>query len=546
MGNTLNKLNLFIRDIRFVSKVTGTKNKKLRILVSILLIFLSFSSDIAIIVTIASLFQPTIQSENFLVDFLINNLYLLPLIVVIRQVANYLDVLNSFKLRYEVEENLRVFLLKEVFNKGNYSIGDAYHFLNSFALSVGAFYYSLIAFFASILQLSLYAGYLIFTDINTLLILFIGIVLLYAPTKFFTKRGRRYAHIDWEAAREYNNNLQKILENIFLIKLLKKIEDEITKFRFTLKTYYGAALNNQKVGTLTSSFPQFATFFLLSILLAFFNFTSRLTLDFIGILIRLFQEFSKVNKNIMLVSNNHVVISKLYELIENSTEVHNENFIVDDQIQNAIEVRGLSFKYYNSDDAIFNDISFNIQKGSHIVLTGPNGSGKSTLLGLVSGLIYPQSGKVISHSIKYGYVGVTPLIVTGTIRENLIYGNEGEITDEELLDYLMKFKVFNEETNLDLDKQISIKTLSSGQLQKISFIRSLLNNPDILLLDESTSNLDIDSKNHIFQILETKNMTIINATHNHEDFKNIDFHLKISIANEQRVVSVEPYDKSKN
>ncbi len=546
MRDILNKLNLFLRDIKFVSKVTGTKNKKLRILFSIFLIFLSFGSDIAIIVTIASLFQPTIQSDNFLVNYLISNLYLLPLIVVIRQVANYLDVLNSFKLRYEVEENLRVFLLKEVFNKGNYSIGDAYHFLNSFALSVGAFYYSLIAFFASILQLSLYAGYLIFTDVRTLIILFVGVILLYSPTKFFTKRGRKYAHIDWEAAREYNNNLQKILENIFLIKLLKKIEDEIVKFRLTLNTYYGAALNNQKVGTLTSSFPQFATFFLLSILLAFFNFTSRLTLDFIGILIRLFQEFSKVNKNIMLVSNNHVVISKLYELIENSTEVHHQNFIVDNKIQNAIEVNDLSFTYYNSDESIFNNVSFIIQKGSHIVLTGPNGSGKSTLLGLLSGLIYPQSGKVKSHSMKYGYVGVTPLIVSGTIRENLIYGNENDIDDNELVDYLNKFKVFNEQNNLNLDKQISIKTLSSGQLQKISFIRSLLNKPDILLLDESTSNLDIDSKNLIFQILEEMNMTIINATHNHEDFKNIDFHLKISISNEQRVISVDRYSKTKN
>ena len=171
---------------------------------------------------------------------------------------------------------------------------------------------------------------------------------MYLPTKFFTKKGRTYAHLNWEADRDYNAHLQKILENIFLIKLLHKVNEEIETFRKILNRFYKAHLNNQKVGTLTTSFPTFATYFLLSILLAFFNYAKVFTLDFIGILVRLFQEFSKLNKNIMLVSNNHVVIKKLYELVDNKTNVYKQNFSVTATNKKAISFTDVSFKYFNS------------------------------------------------------------------------------------------------------------------------------------------------------------------------------------------------------
>ncbi len=76
--------------------------------------------------------------------------------------------------------------------------------------------------------------------------------------------------------------------------------------------------------------------------------------------------------------------------------------------------------------------------------------------------------------------------------------------------------------------------MSSGQIQKISFIRSILSDAKILLLDESTSNLDIETKNFIFNILSTKNITIINSTHNKEDFQ-YDHHIKIDVGEERNL-----------
>ena len=177
-----------------------------------------------------------------------------------------------------------------------------------------------------------------------------------------------------------------------------------------------------------------------------------------------------------------------------------------------------------------------MKKNKHTVITGPNGSGKSTLLGLIAGVFYPTNGDIILSSSNLGYVGVTPLIIDGTLKENLLYGNSKNINNKEIINIVEEFNLFNEKDELNLDKYVSNKSLSSGQMQKISFIRSLLSDVKILLLDESTSNLDVITRDFIFKILSTKNITIINSTHNQDDF-NFDNHLRIDVG-EKRNISV--------
>jgi ABC-type bacteriocin/lantibiotic exporter with double-glycine peptidase domain len=84
---------------------------------------------------------------------------------------------------------------------------------------------------------------------------------------------------------------------------------------------------------------------------------------------------------------------------------------------------------------------------------------------------------------------------------------------------------------------VSSRSLSSGQMQKIAFIRALLSDIDILLLDESTSNLDIETKQLIFEILKKKKITIINSTHNYLDFT-FDFHMRIVYKNQKRQILI--------
>ena len=197
-------------------------------------------------------------------------------------------------------------------------------------------------------------------------------------------------------------------------------------------------------------------------------------------------------------------------------------------------MKGIKFKYFNSDEYIFDNLNLEIEKNKHTIITGPNGSGKSTLLGLISKVFYPEEGEIKINTNEIGYVGVTPLIIEGTLKDNLLYGNNSPKKDDEIIKLIKEFELFNNDVR-GLDTIIDKKSLSSGQMQKISFIRSLLANTKLLLLDESTSNLDIETKNLIFKILKNKNITILNSTHNKEDFE-YDNHIKINYVGENREI----------
>ena len=194
----------------------------------------------------------------------------------------------------------------------------------------------------------------------------------------------------------------------------------------------------------------------------------------------------------------------------------------------------VSFKYFSSEHNLFTDINIEITSGQHTVISGGNGSGKSTLLGLISGILTPNNGKIISNSNSIAYVGATPLIINGTIKENLLYGNTKKVSNEEILSLVNSYNLFNE-TKIDLEMKITNKSLSSGQMQKISFIRALLSKPEILILDESTSNLDYDSKLLINKELENLDLTIINATHYITDVA-YDNHLHIEVKDNLRII----------
>jgi ABC-type transport system involved in cytochrome bd biosynthesis fused ATPase/permease subunit len=138
---------------------------------------------------------------------------------------------------------------------------------------------------------------------------------------------------------------------------------------------------------------------------------------------------------------------------------------------------------------------------------------------------------------KIGYVGVKPLIVEGTLKENLVYGNKADIPESDINDLIDEFDLFQEENFISLNTTINNESLSSGQFQKIAFIRALLADVELLILDEATSNLDEASKDKIINFLNKKSLTIINSTHNKDSFK-FDQEVKILLNGDQREISL--------
>ena len=187
-------------------------------------------------------------------------------------------------------------------------------------------------------------------------------------------------------------------------------------------------------------------------------------------------------------------------------------------IRGDIEFDDVTFRYPDGDENVLEHFSLKIPFGSNIAIVGETGAGKSTLVNLVCRFFEPTSGRVLIdgrdarersqlwlHS-AIGYVLQTPHLFSGTIRENLLYGNP-DATEEEI-DRALKL-VSADEVVARMDKGIDTDVgeggdlLSTGEKQLISFARAILANPRILVLDEATASVDTLTEQRIQSAIDT-------------------------------------------
>ena len=200
-------------------------------------------------------------------------------------------------------------------------------------------------------------------------------------------------------------------------------------------------------------------------------------------------------------------------------------------MSNSIEVINLS-KTYKSKEAV-NNINFKINENEIVGLLGPNGCGKTTTIGMILGLLKPTNGKVLINgmdieknkiSLLHKINFISPYIELPkklTVKQNLIvYGK------------LYNIKNLNEQINflsnkLRLNELLDKVTgeLSSGQKNRVSLAKALINNPKVLLLDEPTASLDPETGDFVRTFLENykkeKKISVLLASHNMDEVKRL-------------------------
>lgn len=187
------------------------------------------------------------------------------------------------------------------------------------------------------------------------------------------------------------------------------------------------------------------------------------------------------------------------------------------KVDEAIQIECLSYNYPDKEPVLKN-LNFTIPPNQVTAIVGPSGSGKTTFFSLIERFYQPQEGAILlgnqdiqnfsllSWRKQIGYVSQESPIIAGTIRDNITYGLEREVSDEEInrvikMAYADQF-IENLEDGILTEVGERGMKLSGGQRQRIAIARAFLRNPQILMLDEATSSLDSKSEQVVQRALE--------------------------------------------
>lgn len=210
-----------------------------------------------------------------------------------------------------------------------------------------------------------------------------------------------------------------------------------------------------------------------------------------------------------------------------------------EDVKGEIRFNNVSFSYNNGKNTVLSNLNLSIDAGKTIALVGPSGAGKTTLCHLIPRFYEIEDGEILLDNIdirdikikslrkKIGLVQQDVFLFTGTIRDNIIYGNP-EASEEEVIEAAKKASIHDFIISLPdgYDTFIGEKgvKLSGGQKQRISIARLFLKNPPILVLDEATSALDNETEIMIQKSLEdlSKGRTTLVIAHRLSTIKNAD------------------------
>lgn len=257
------------------------------------------------------------------------------------------------------------------------------------------------------------------------------------------------------------------------------------------------------------------------------------------------------------LQNSRVALQALDLLMELPSENQSESSCMDfGELQPSFTVENVSFAYPNSMRLALEDVSLRINPGDRIGIIGAMGSGKSTLAKLLTGFYQPQKGSIKFGDVDLrqlpttelrGRIGVLPqdvVLFYGSIRENIVLGdptiNDHLVFRAAALAGVTDF-VRNNPAGFAAQVGEQGKALSGGQRQAVTLARALVRDPEVLILDEPTSNMDTDSEQRLQQRLAavSQGRTLILVTHRLSMLRMVD---KLAVMENGRLRMFGPRD----
>ena len=218
----------------------------------------------------------------------------------------------------------------------------------------------------------------------------------------------------------------------------------------------------------------------------------------------------------------------------------NNNF----KFKEEIEVKDLSFNYENNKKLVLDKLNLKIKKNTCVGIVGSNAAGKSTLINLVCGLINPKNGEILVDQKNIfddingwqkliGFIPQSIYLIDDNVQNNIALGVDEENIDKEKVKKLIILTGLSETLSPEDLVGEGGKNISGGQKQKIGIARALYREPKVLIYDEPTSAMDLDSEEYLTETIfnQAKEKTLIIISHREKVLRYCDFVYKLENKN---------------
>jgi len=380
--------------------------------------------------------------------------------------------------------------------------------------------------------------------------------------RFFTDRIHALGHESSEIHAKVWSRLEEALSSVSLIKAFSSEKRTASRVMAELRKVFHLSMEQSAVGAVTgtaiSFMPDVARFVVFA-LGAYWVITDQWTLGslfafqaYLGYVFGPAQSLASVNLELQGARVSLERVSALFDIVP---EDEDGRGVKVERLSGDVEFRDVNFSY-NGSDPVLQGVSFKVRPGERVAIVGPSGVGKTTLLSLLMRFYRPTAGEILfdgkpvseyevrSLRERIGYVSQSPLLLTGTVMENLRYGN----VDAPENDVVRAAKVagihdFIAGLPAGYESEIGERgvNLSEGQKQRLSIARALVRDPDILILDEPTSALDSLTEQSVFRALPTlvRNKTLFVVAHRLCTIQDAD---RILLLNENRLEAIGTHE----
>lgn len=326
-----------------------------------------------------------------------------------------------------------------------------------------------------------------------------------------------------------NGVIQENLTGIRLIRVFVRMGHEIDRFAVFSGKLMKSTISALRLTELTMPFVMLmvngaimAILWLGRIEIASGDATLGQTVAVINYSLRTIGAMSAISGLVVTFSRARASAQRISEVMSAGVELREGGAVEASPIQGRVQFEGICFKYPGSDIAVLEDIHFEAAAGERVAIMGATGSGKSSLVGLIprlyeetEGVIRIDGNKTTDINVStlrrsIGYVPQEVQLFSGTIRDNIAWGNE-HATEEQIQEAAAAAQIHD--TVMDLPKGYDTMlgqrgvNLSGGQKQRLTIARALVRKPAILILDDSTSALDAVTEGRLLEALKELSCT---------------------------------------